>query len=100
MRNYPIRSNVPDEELVSGIEMNPEAGAFMSGFRNPRAVSGPAARISNTEEPRRFKSIPLIELPQITHDQLLLLQKMEMCYYIDDENQMRDRHSGQIIDLK
>ena len=99
-RRYSRRSNVPDEELVSDLGMNPEAGAFMSGYRNPRAVSGTPARVPNAQEPRRFNSGTFIELPQITHEQLLLLKKMETCYYIDDENQMRDRHSGQIINIK
>ena len=100
IRRPPRRSNVPDEELVSGFEMNPEAGAFMSGLRNPRVVSGLALRISNVEDPIRFRSSPFVETPQITAEQLLLLQKMETCYYIDDENQIRDRHGGQIIHLK
>ena len=99
-RRYSRRSNIPDEELVSDIGLNPEAGAFMSGYPNPRGATSATARIRTTQEPRRFNSGNFLELPQITHEQLLLLKKMETCYYIDDENQMRDRHSGQVVNLK
>ena len=100
LRNYPRRTTITDDESESGIELNPETSAFISSYRNPRAVSGPSARLSNPEDSRRFTSSTLVELPQITRDQLLLLQKMEMCYYIDDNNLMRDRHTGQVVNLK
>ena len=80
MRNYLRRSNVPDEELEANIGMNPEASTFMSSFQNPRAVSGPSHRLAESEDPRRFKQPPLINVPQITHEQLRFIEKINSCY--------------------
>ena len=38
-------------------------------------------------------------LPQITHEQLRFIEKIEKCYYIDNKDQLRDRHTGQIVKL-
>ena len=99
MRSYPRRSNVPDDELESDMEMNPEASAFMSNFPNPRAVSGLGHRLSNPEDSRRFKPASIVDVPQITHEQLRFIEKIEKCYYIDNKVQLRDRHTGQIVKL-
>ena len=97
MRNYPRRSTIQDEELGENVDMNPEASAFMSNFTNPRVVPGPSHRLSESEDPRRFVQQPAVAAPQITGEQLRFLQKINSCYYINNQDQLRDRHTGKMV---
>ena len=51
------------------------------------------------EDSRRFKPAPLVDVPQITHEQLRFIEKINSCYYKDNKDQLRDRHTGQIVKL-
>ena len=51
LRRYSRRSNIPDEEFETGININPEANAFMSNYPDPRAVAGPSHRLLESKDP-------------------------------------------------
>ena len=79
--------------------MAPEANAFMSTYPDPRAVAGPSHRLSESKEPRRFVQPQAIASPQITQEQARFLEKINLCYYINNKDQFRDRHTGKIVKL-
>ena len=83
--------------MGAAMSMTREENPFIQPYPEGQPPSCPGIRFTDINESVTFVRARSIPPPQITHEQAQLLEKINQNYYIDKDNQLRDRDTRRIV---
>ena len=96
-RRYARQSNIPPEEMGAFMPVPREETPFLQSYHEAQLPPCPGTRFTNLSEPVTYVRARSVPPPQMTHEQAQLLEKINQNYYLDKNNQLRDRDTGRIV---